>query len=126
MLSSKHISLPSDKDLHIKLRPKFYGPFEIAQCYYHDKHRQLTDKQRNDVPPVAYKLKLPDALSEIYPVFARSKLKAAPTSDEFISRVQPEPPPTQEVAGFQEYTVERVRDHTSMKSRLTKKSETHW
>ena len=122
MLSTKHYTAPTDEDTAWKLRPRYYGPFVITKALYSDNEQLKPEAERI---PSAYKLKLPDAW-QIHDTFSRDKLKRAPVSSEFPSRFRPEPPPTQEVDGEEEFVVEKILDHRICKSRGSKKAEKHW
>jgi len=136
MLSSEYISLPSDKDLFVKLRPKYYGPFEVLKLYYADKDRQLVSDLQPaanhdpdtllDSNPVAYKLQLPEVMKDFYPVFSRNKLKPVPQSWLFPHRTQLTAPESVVVQGHDEHVVERILADKWCKSRLTTAQERHW
>ena len=79
MLSSAHVHLDTYRDLHPKLIPKYFGPFKVKKRYWTDEHMtHLTEEQRENTNPVAYKLELPHTMRMIYPVFSRSKTKTCP------------------------------------------------
>ena len=127
MLSTDHISLPHDKDLFVKLRPKYYGPFQVLKCYWSDNDRQLASDEVPHSNPVAYKLQLPETMRDFYPIFSRNKLKPAPRSWIFPHReAQPAPAPDI-VQGHEEFYVERILADKWCKSRLTGgRKERHW
>ena len=92
LLSTKHITLKHPGTHKLLLR--WIGPFTIL-----DRVGQL-----------AYRLKLPESMSRIHPVFHVSKLKPYKAS----GRVQPPPVPI-EIEGELEYEVERILDKRTVK-----------
>ena len=97
LLSTKYITLkhPGTR----KLLPRWIGPFTIL----------------DRIGTLAYRLKLPESMCRIHPVFHVSKLKPYKAS----GRVQPPPVPI-EIEGELEYEVERILD-----KRITKRSRRH-
>jgi transposase InsO family protein len=92
LLSTKYITLkhPGTR----KLLPRWIGPFTIL------------DRIGN----LAYRLKLPESMSRIHPVFHVSKLKPYKAG----GRVQPPPVPI-DIEGELEYEVERILDKRTLK-----------
>jgi hypothetical protein len=122
LLNSTSFTSPAHRDTKWKLRPKYYGPFEVISVMYDDADNRLPFKERG--VPSAYKLRLPPAW-RIHDVFNPHKLKPF-KANTFHSRNPPPESPTQIVEGDLEHVVEEILDHRRMYNRRTKRHETHW
>ena len=73
-----------------KMAPRFLGPFRIERV----------------VNPAAVRLRLPDSMKRVHPVFHVSKVK--PYSDSPLAPPLPAPPPPQMVDGHPQWSVRRL------------------
>jgi hypothetical protein len=99
LLSSKHITAPTDRDMSWKLRPAFYGPFSVTKVI-----------QADNGQPAAYQLRLPPTWTQ-HNVFNVRSLKGFVDGQSWPSRAHEVPPPSQIVEGEREYVVQEILGH---------------
>ena len=139
-LRVEDFTLPKDRNVRWKLRPKYAGPFKVVETLYSEYYHELNDKKKSgyitkseaatleSLQPIACRLQLPATWKRHHDVFPIDKLKKYNADQQWpCQRLPPPPEPVKigEDDDKTEYVVDRILDDTVYHSSKGV-SERHW